>query len=67
MKKRVYSKYMKPELRIIDSSVEYDLCGGPSLPYGGDDGPGIAESKERDNSIDEEEQQEVQTSWGSLW
>lgn len=67
MKTRVNSKYLEPELRIIDSSVEYDLCGGQSLSYGGDDGPGIAESKERDNSIDEEEQHEVQTSWGTLW
>jgi hypothetical protein len=37
------------------------ICGENSLPYGGSEGSGIAETKERNDDTD------APTGWGDLW
>lgn len=55
--------YLQPTiLNTAPQTLDY-ICGDLSLPYGGDDGPGEAEAKEREI---EEEPTEPEI-WGTLW
>jgi len=60
-------KYQKPDALLTTTFIKYDLLDGASLPYGGEDGPGIAESKERDELYEETQNEETQNEWGNLW
>lgn len=41
--------------------IEKFMAGDNSIPFGGEDGPGIAEGKERQDSAEQNDD------WGSLW
>ena len=59
MKKK---KYIMPSTEVDNCFVITPyMAGDNSVPWGGDDGPGIAEGKER-NDEDKED-----SSWGNLW
>ena len=59
MKKK---QYVQPLMESDTcSTLNAYMAGDNSIPYGGGDGPGIAEGKERN------EQEEKDSSWGNLW
>lgn len=57
--------YIKPNIKVSPMIAALSICGA-SIEYGGEDGPGIAEGKER-NYLEEEEETEIQSDWGNLW
>ena len=59
MKKKLYIK-RSLEFENCSALIAY-MAGDNSVPWGGDDGPGIAEGKER-NDEDKDD-----SSWGNLW
>ena len=59
--------YINPSVVFEKWEMQTPCMGNASLPYGGDDGPGIAESKERQEQPEEVEQEEEDSSWGNLW
>lgn len=59
MKKKV--AYTTPRQTIFLSVPRTYICGDDSLPFGGDDGPDVAETKQLDYDSEEP------TSWGNLW
>ena len=58
MKKKVY---IQPEQCFIAIVNRGYICGENSLPYGGSEGSGVAETKERNDDTD------APTGWGNLW
>lgn len=55
------SAYIAPQQETLLSVPCTYVCGDNSLPYGGEDGPGVAETKQREDDPEEP------TPWGSLW
>lgn len=51
--------YQTPGQESLTLHVRQYICGDDSLPYGGENGPDVAETK----SHDEDEH----TDWGDLW
>ena len=68
MKKK---QYVQPLMESDTcSTLNAYMAGDNSIPYGGGDGPGIAEGKEREESnVNEisEDKSEEENSWGNLW
>ncbi len=60
-------RYNQPFIKFNESYSIEAFCDGASIPYGGDDGPGIAESKQREEEINAENAMESASSWGKLW
>ncbi len=63
MKKKIYIKPLTESENCFTTLVY--MAGDNSIPYGGEDGPGIAEGKERQGQ-DALEKNEDRT-WGNLW
>jgi len=58
--------YQKPIVDFCDVVNDSGFCDNKSLPYGGEDGPGVADTKEREVELQEDEYQN-QSEWGTLW
>lgn len=55
------SAYIAPQQETLLFVSRTYVCGDDSLPFGGDDGPGVVETKQREDELEEP------TPWGSLW
>lgn len=66
MKKK---NYIQPSLESEKMMMNNPLMGDASLPSGGEGGPGIAEGKSRESQIEvvDENEENVNYSWGDLW
>lgn len=63
MKKK---KYIHPSSSISFQELSFPFMN-KSLPYGGEDGPGTAEVRKRDDYDEYCENEYSEQSWGNLW